>query len=322
MFQKKTMNMNAYANGGDQWGNRFGGNNFSDSIDAKSVGLEKWKPSEGENLIDIIPYNATEGHPLVLAGKTEVGDPLYSLDYFVHRGIGPSSANITCLRQFGKDCPLCREKERLKAIGGQDNEKKAQDINAKRRVVYIVHDLKNNKYGYWDTGWKTVEENITKLARVTIDSRTNAPANVFDWENGMSLKFYGDKKKYNGKDYIEPSLFSFVERPPLSDEALSHSVDLSTTIKFTSAEDMEKLISGKAYAVDKGNTSAAPAQNNPAPAKPESKPVEAAPAETQPAPTSQPAQTSANSCPCGYNWGEADKHPECASCDFWEKCLP
>ena len=319
------MNMNAYANGGDQWGNRFGGNTFSDSIDTKSAGLERWKPSEGENLIDIIPYNASEGHPLVLAGKAEVGEPLYSLDYFVHRGIGPSQANVTCLKQFGKDCPLCREKERLKALGGQDNDKKAQDINAKRRVIYVIHDLKNNKYGYWDTGWKTVEENITKLARITIDSRTNAPANVFDWENGMSLKFYGEKKKYQGREYVEPSLFSFVERAPLSDEALSHSIDLSTLIKFMSPEDMEKLISGKAYAVDTGSTpaatttTAAPTQAAPA----TSAQTTAAPTPTTAAPTSDTTTVdTANVCPCGYKWGEADKHPECGECKLWEKCLP
>lgn len=202
--------------------------------------------------------------------------------------------------------------------------------------------MKTNKYGYWDTGWKTVEENITKLARVTIDSRTNAPANVFDWENGMSLKFYGEKKKFAGNDFVEPGLFSFVERGPLSDEALSHSVDLSQTIRFTSPEDMEKLISGKAYAVEKPAPASTPVQTAPTPVTqaptvgnpvPPTQTVSTTP--TPQEPVAAPAQEAApiqvgsttaapsgNVCPFAHAWGEADKHSECATCELWEKCLP
>lgn len=339
MFNKKPMSVAAFENGGDQWGNRFGGNSFVDSLDAKKVGLEKWKPQEGENLIDVIPYNATEENPLFLAGKTKVGDTMYSLDYFIHKGIGPSNRNVTCLSQYGHRCPLCDEAKRYKDSPKAEDQKKGQDMSAKRRVVYVIHDLKTGKFGYWDTGWKSVEEKIQKLARITIDPVTKAAVNPFDWEHGKTIKFFGEKKKFNGSDFVEPDLFAFVDRQPLTDDVLEHSVDLATVIRKTSEEEMEKLLTGRA-------PSSAPT-SAPQTSKPVVTPVPETPI-AQPVPTQseqiasslaeqamQAAQSTqatqpqapsfetmqpAYSCPHGHTWGEADKHPECGKCDFWEKC--
>lgn len=345
MFQKKTMTAKAYENGSNPFGNRFGNSGgFQDSLDTKKAGLERWKPAEGENTVDFVPFNATAENPLVIAGKAEVGDPMYSLDYFVHRSIGPNKANITCLTQYGCDCPLCRESDRIKALGGKENEDKAFEIKAKRRVVYVVHDLKTNKYGFWDTGYKSVEEELLKRARVTKDPQTGAPANVFDWHDGMSVTFLGTKKKYAGKEYNEPSTFSFVPREPLSDDVLSHSIDLATVIKKTSAEDMEKLISGKAYAVQSKSEETkeeTPSQSvesanitdydEPSPTADLAAQAASAASGTsfndmkpvEKKEESAPAETKCNSCPFGHNWGEADKHPDCTKCDtvMWEKCL-
>ena len=315
MFQKKTMNTKTYENGSNPYGNRFGGSGgFQDSLNMKETDLEKWKPAEGENLVDFVPFNATEANPLVLAGKAEVGDPMYSLDYFVHRSIGPNKANITCLKQYGEDCPLCRESQR-------------------------IHDLNTDKYGYWDTGYKSVEEPLMNRARITKNPETGAAANVFDWEEGMSVKFLGTKKKFNDTFYNEPSTFDFVPRKPLSDEVLKHSIDLATVIKKTSAEDMEKLISGKAYSVS---------SDKPAETKP-TQSVEAANVEDydeEPSQTSSLAEEALNTaggqsfddmkpveerkaaptehvCPFGHKFGENDKYPDCSKCDteIWEKCL-
>lgn len=332
MFTKKPMNMAAFENGGDQWGNRFGGNGFTDSLDTGKLKLERWKPSEGENLVDVIPFNASEENPLVISGKIGVGDTIYALDYFVHKGIGPSRKNITCLTQYGMSCPLCEEKKRLKNSSDAGDQKKAEKIGSKRRVVYVIHDLKTNKYGFWDTGWKSVEEKIQKLARVTKDSRTGAPINPFDWNCGATIKFYGEKKKFEGSDYIEPDLFSFVEREALSDEVLEHSVDLATVIKKTSAEEMEQILAGKLVA-DKTEDTAdkqpnafenAPASETSNQTKTSSL-AESALKAVETTSESKPSfnnMETVNKCPYGYNWGEADKHDECKKChDFWDKCF-
>ena len=337
MFTKKPMNMAAFENGGDQWGNRFGGNGFSDSLDTGKLKLDKWKPAEGENLIDVIPFNASEENPLVISGKIGVGDTIYALDYFVHKSIGPSRKNITCLTQYGCTCPLCEEKKRLKNSSSAEDQKKAEKIGSKRRVVYVVHDLKTDKYGYWDTGWQLVEEKIQKLARVTKDSRTGANINPFDWNCGATIKFYGTKKKFEGNDFVEPDLFSFVEREPLSDEVLEHSVDLATVIRKTTAEEMEQILAGKLVSEKKESStekqtnafenvsSATPETSAPTAEKTEiSSLAEQAlnATETSESKPSFDSMESVNKCPYGYNWGEADKHDECKKChDFWDKCF-
>lgn len=332
MFNKsKSFNMSVFENSSDPNGNRYGAGGFIDSYDPKSTGLEKWKPQEGENLIDVIPFNAGEKHPLVVAGKCEVGDPLYSFDYWVHKGIGPSGMNVTCLHQYGKRCPVCDESKRYFEKGDEESKKKASALMNRRRVVYVVHDLKTGKYGYWDTGYKTVEEKIVKLQKITLDDN-GGTINPFDWKNGKTIKFYGEKKKFQGHEYVEPDMFAFVNRDPLSDEVLEHSVDLSSTVKVLEPEDVEKALAGKSVNVS-GNTAKvstdtpAPVQSAPAATSYEDmKPVESSTSNkpTEPAaPASAPAETSSgDQCPHGHCFGaDTDKFPECSSCKIWDKCF-
>lgn len=328
MFNKNMkMDMSVYQMGADENGNRYGNSGFSENIDPSKVGLQKWKPQEGRNLIDIIPFNADKNNPLVVSGKAIEGAVLYSLDYFTHRDIGPGHSNITCLKQYGRDCPLCRENERLFNLG-EAHRDEASKLRSKRRVVYVIHDLIKNTYGYWDTGWSSVEKELTKEASFCIDENTGAKINVFDWQEGMSVEFQGTKESFAGHEFIKPERFRFIKRAPLTDDVLEHSVDLSTTVKFMEPEEMERMLSNKPV-------------STPAAAAPVSKPVYEAPQPTmqnvsfdklEPAasqPTASLAQEAVaeapkptgNVCPCGYTWGDADHHAECATCSVWDKCI-
>lgn len=313
MFNKKPISKIAHEVGASDSGNRFGGAGFQDFISPQ--GLERWKPAAGPNKIDIIPYNAGKSHPLVVTGQAEEGDGLYSLDVYVHKDIGPSHKNIPCLRQFGKRCPLCEESNRLRNLGTEEGKQASSALYARRRVVYIVHDLTTNKYGYWDTGYKSVEQKINSAAAFEMDDQTGEKVDIHDWENGRTIRFMGTEQTFNAHKYIEPDGFGFLPRKPLSEEALSHSTDLSATLNMMSEEDMEKLLAGETV------------QNN----RPAVEPQAEAPVverdvtedpQSAPAPESKKAPEAAqNACPCGHNWGDADKHPECATCQAWEKCI-
>ena len=111
MFNKKPLKASVLANGSDDNGLRYGGSGYKSSLDFSKLGLERYKTREGLNKIDIIPFNAGPKHPLVIAGKCEEGDTVYSLDYFVHRGIGPNGDDFTCLKQFGQSCSLRRSEQ-------------------------------------------------------------------------------------------------------------------------------------------------------------------------------------------------------------------
>lgn len=330
MFNKKKSSAKATELSRSETGNRFGGAGFKDFI-SPSNGLERWKPSAGVNKIDIIPYNASSSHPFVRSGQVDEGDTFYSLEVFVHKGIGVSGSNYVCLRQFGKKCPICEEGDRLHNLHTPAGDEAARKLWSSRRIIYLVHDLINNKYGYWDTGFRSVQQKLNSLSQFEVDEKTGAKIDVFDWEEGRTIQFVGNEKTFNGNKYIEPDGFNFKSRNPLSDEVLSHSIDLSGMLNILDEESLEKVLAGE-ITESPSNSSA------------ESQPVNSiqetakaaledevqndaknAVSETIPekkeATTSSVAPGNDHICPFGHKWGEADNHNECGTCQVWEKCI-
>ena len=327
MFNKKPMSQTALSLGKDESGNQYGGaSNYKSTFDISKVGdgkLEKFKPHLGENRIDIIPFNAGPNHPFVVTGQCQEGDTVYSLDYYLHKGIGPNKSDFVCLKQYGKKCPLCDESYRLYKAATNDNEKKAAtEIRNKRRCIYLVHDLIDDKYGYYDVAWFSFEKIVNSRASIRNDPNTGAPINPFDWENGKTIFFKTNKDKYNGNDYnkIDEGTFDLIDRAPLSDEVLSHSIDLSAGLVMNTEEEMAAALCGKPV-VNQAKQSTAPVF------QPVEKPVQenvnnSAP--QQNVNTAAVQNDSGNVCPCGYAWGDANanpEHPECVSCQAWDKCI-
>ena len=132
-------------------------------------------------------------------------------------------------------------------------------------------------------------------------------------------------------------MFSFVERDPLTDEVLEHSVDLATVIKKTSAEEMEQILAGKLVA-DKKESAAEEKKSDAFDGlakaniedydEPKSETsslaesaLDAAKGESNAGPSFNDMKPACK-CPFGHTWGEADKHDECKKCnDLWEKCF-
>ena len=327
MFNKKPIKSSVFANGSNENGLRYGGGGWKSSLDLSKLGLERYKTREGLNRIDIIPFNAGPKHPLVAAGQCEEGDTVYSLDYFVHKGIGASGTDYTCLKQFGKRCPICEESQRYYDKGDEESKKKGSSLRSKRRVVYLIHDLIDGKYYSWETGWQSFEKPVNEKASMTSDPNTGAPVNPFDWEIGKTISFKGVKDTFNGSNYnkISEVTLTFEDRAPLSDEVLSNSKDLSSGIIIATEDEMDSALCGKPV------VSAQTASK----AEPKSEPVQSAPAVSVSSGTSelakealaedtsaQPASTSSDKvCPCGYAWGDADNHEECSSCAAWVKCI-
>ena len=73
-----------------------------------------WRPKPGDHTIDIIPYKT---------GKFNVegekpGSIHYTYRYFMHRGVGPANKIVICpLKTYGKDCPICEERQRQQDKG-------------------------------------------------------------------------------------------------------------------------------------------------------------------------------------------------------------
>ena len=337
MFNKKPIGQSVFNTGKSENGNQFGNTGYKSNYDVSKIGnLEKYKIREGLNKIDIIPFNAGPTHPLVISKQCDPDDAVYSVDYFVHKGIGPTGSDFTCLKQYGQNCPICNESRRNWEIGTEDSKKIATALRNKRRCIYVVHDLIDGKYYYLDQAWFSFEKLVNARAAITIDPATNAPVNPFDWQSGKTITFYGKKDAYKGKDYIkvDEGTFGFLDRQSLSDEVLDHGVDLSVGIIVPTEQELDNVLCGKVtVSTEQTVQNVAPSkveqQTNPnvtqqsfqnmQPVTTESLASEALNGSSQPAQNTNP--TEGKVCPFAHCWGEADKHPECSTCSAWENCI-
>lgn len=332
MFNKTQIKSSVFATGKDDKGNQFGNTGYKSNFDgSKLKNLEKYQVHEGINKIDIIPFNAGPNHPFVISGQCKEGDAMYSLDYFVHKGVGPTGSDFTCLKQYGQACPCCKETSRLYDLHTEDGKKQANKLRSKRRCVYIVHDLIDGKYYWCDQPWFNFEKNINASAMVEIDPETKAPINPFDWENGKTITFTGEKTTWEGHPFVKinEATFRFLAREKLTEKDFEYSQDLSVAVIIPTEEDMENALAGKPVAAKASETSE-PTQS--APSQTENLAAQAQAAQSQPsfnnmepaqqtsAPT-QSAPTEGKTCPYGHCWKEADKHDECVKCKVWEDCF-
>lgn len=349
MFNKKPMSQTALNLGKDENGNANGGAAYKSTFDIKKVGdgtLEQYKPHLGDNKIDIIPFNAGPNHPFVVTGQCEEGDTVYSLDYYVHKGIGPVKQDFVCLKQYNKRCPLCEESYRLYKAATNDEEKKAATaIRNKRRCIYIVHDLIDDKYGYFDVAWFSFEKLVN--SRASVEASVDGEVNPFDWESGRTIFFKTKKDNYEGHDFnkIDEGTFMLIARKPLSDDVLNHSVDLSAGLIMNTEDEMDAALCGKPVVSQPAQSDAV---QNSAPqtqatstqstqtADLASQAIAAQTTPTQqtpsfdnmaPAQATQQAETTtsdAHVCPFGHKWGDANNQPEpveCATCQAWVECI-
>jgi len=78
-----------------------GGGGRPSAMDWKKVeNVKFYKPKEGSNRIDIIPYKTkTKNDPLVASGDCKIGEESYMLDLFIHNSIGPTQSDVICLKE-------------------------------------------------------------------------------------------------------------------------------------------------------------------------------------------------------------------------------
>ncbi len=86
-------------------------------------GQSFWKPSEGENIIRIMPaYN-------------EAGD--WFKEVFFHYEVGPVKANFPCRRSFGQDCYICNIAEAVRP----SNPDLTRKLYRRRRFFMNIVDM-------------------------------------------------------------------------------------------------------------------------------------------------------------------------------------
>lgn len=305
-------------------GVRKGVMNYSD--------VEFYKPEEGRNRINIIPYEIkTKNHPLVKSGDFEVGEKDYLMDIFVHKNIGASESSVICLKKtFGKPCPICEQAELFKKKGKEDE---AKALNPSRRCFYNVQDLKDGKLKVFETSHYLFEKELIDEARDGEDGYVN----FADEEEGKEISFKATKEKKGKIEYLAFKSFRFEDRDePISDEILESAISFDEIMNVPTYEQVEKILFGSD---EEGEDSDGdePEDEDETPTKSadsddeksfdnmdevEEKPKKSRTRdEDSDESEEKPKKNNGSGCPYGHKFGkDCDNFDECEDCTCWDKC--
>ena len=304
-----------------------------------------FKPAEGKNRINIIPYVIkSKNHPLVKRGEFEIGDTDYVMDCWVHRSVGLSEANVICLKEtYGKPCPIC-EQSALLAKEGKDKE--AKDLKPKRRVFYNVQDLKEpDKLKVFEASHNLFEKELIDEAR---DDEEGGFVDFADVEDGKEVKFRASETSFGKIKYMEFKSFGFEDRDePIPNELVESAISFDEIMNVPTYEEVEKILYGQEDDEDEdSDEDETPKKSSkkvadeddeeePAPAKKSKHRDEEDEEDEDDEPPKKSSKKSfddmedaedeppkkAGKCPFGHKFGvDVDGFDDCDNCDCWDKC--
>lgn len=269
------------------------------NLEVKDRGEVSWFALKtGRNLIDIIPYiissdkhpDRNEGEKVCLPGWED-----YKLEVWVHYNVGPSSSKVVCLRKtYGRRCPICEEAMNL----GMDQ--KAKDaLEPKRRVFYNVIDLDSDdqKIQIWEVSFHWGESRL--LDESEYSSKGEEAVYFADLGEGKSIDIRGKEGSFEGKKYIEPASYRFVDRDIYGEEILDDSFPLDAMLIVPTYGEVEKLFRWVGEKEDSPSD------------------------ESKKDGEEKEVTVDEEKCSSGYPWGEEhDEHDKCTVCseEEYDKC--
>jgi len=204
--------------------NKYGtGKNYYELPD----NMEEFKPKEGVNKIDIIPYIVkTDQDP-----QQEKGEGAYVLYVWVHKNIGINKNQFVCLsKNFDKPCPICEEVEELKNSGDSELEELGEIYKAKQRVLYNVKhkgEIKIFEESHFSFQKTLLEESL--------DDSTGDVITFADPDDGKTIKFT-DSGVWNDRF----KRFRFLDREEeITDEELDEAVSLEELLTVYTYDELK-----------------------------------------------------------------------------------
>lgn len=316
-----------------------------------------FSPTEGKHRINIIPYTIkSKNHPLVKRGEAEIGEQDYIMDFYVHRGVGPSEKSVLCLKNtYGKPCPICEYAASLRKKG---KEEEAKALKPSRRAAYNIEDLKEpGKIKVFETSHYLFEKELIEEAR---DDDEGGFIDFADPEEGMEIKFRASKTTKGNMEFTEFKSFAFEDRDePISEELLDAAISFDELLTVPTYEEVEKILYGddeeddsdedeedkkpkkfvpakksKSEPEDESEDEDSDEDDKEEEKKPAKKPSKKSKSdeddndeddndEDEPAPKSKKkCSGDCPECPFKHKFGkDCDEYDECDDCDIWDKCV-
>ena len=311
-------------------------------------GMEWWKPKDGPNLINILPYEVSiANHPDV-----NQGDYYYEKTIFVHY-LGKKS--YICPKTINKPCSVCEHRSTL--LRDKADPDLIESFRAKKRQIFNVEDIENapGKIKIWEYAHfyfgGALEQEVNRLVKHPKRPRPEI-ATFCHPDDGFSLELTFKAGSFKGHDVKDCTHIEFVEREPLTD-AMLKTLNLDTILNVLDNDKLKAIFlgTGDEPIDDNDNpfiqeeptptTRRKVAEETPAPVtrrraaavepKPEPEEEEAEP-EPEPVPARRrgavaeaPAKAKTPVCGFGGTWGkDCEKldacNDECPT-NVWEKCL-
>lgn len=178
---------------------------FKDIFDPDKVrDITFFKPNQGPNFIDIIPFPVGPRHPEVcVRKKMKEGMRAYVLEVWRHGNIGPNDDQYICLaRTYNKPCPICEFRQTEEP--GAD----AKELTPKRRSVFCVWDRKAEDKGLqiWEVAHFFMDKPLQ--ARV-VNPKTGAkvnfshPSKTEGKHISFDLAIKGINREYTGHQFVD-----------------------------------------------------------------------------------------------------------------------
>ena len=216
-------------------------------------GLPFWKPSkENSSTIDIIPYKCGPAIKNFLQNLqfAEPGEWYGERTYFTHRDVGVNRDLVACpARNFGHKCPICEEVKKLDESTHKDDQKKAQNLRARERQLFLVydHDQKERKVQLWEISQWNFGKQLTKYidgARAQDRKRYQVYYHPFE---GYSMRITPSKESMGeGKPNTIWSIHAFYAREnPLEKTLFKHGYDLDTMPRAMEYNDLKAIFRGE-----------------------------------------------------------------------------
>jgi hypothetical protein len=224
-----------------------GGASRPSDIDWKKVkNLKFFKPKEGKNRINIIPYIVkTKNDPLVSSGDAEIGDQSYMLDLWVHKNVGSTQAEVICPKSnYNKPCPICKQAQEFKDAGKKDE---ASALWPKRQCYYNVLDMKNPDDGIqvFNISHFLFEKELIEEARAASDD--GDIVDFVDIDDGKMIEFRAAEEEtvIGGKKvtFLKYKSFVFKDRDEALDPDLVESaISFDSLINLKTPAEIEKIL--------------------------------------------------------------------------------
>jgi len=297
----------------------------------KAAGRKFWKPKEGTNKINIIPFEIkSKQHPEVASGDMEIGELDYVMDVWAHQYVGPDKVDLLCPKKtYGKHCPLCDEVSKLY---DEDNKDAAKDLQASRRVLFNVQPIVRGEPGelmlFEVSHFKFMKELLDEANACTDGDDI---IDFADIEEGKVIKFRAVPGDF--KNSLDFKSFDFLDREEeLSEDLIDEAISLDELLIVRSPAEMESLYYGN-ESDDEDDEEEQPPKRKKAsrqrkeedePDEEEDEPdeEESLKEKINKAKKSPDEEKKTDSkCPAGHVFGEdCDNHKECRKCDIWDEC--